>query len=157
MVYLYKKTSGKNKYFYLRKSTREKGKIIVKDLSYLGTKLQEIINKAKSDKDILAVLLFGSSIERQGRDIDICLVLNKKLTNLEMTKKRMSYMKTDYDIQIFQQLPLYIRSRILKQHFILLNKNEKLLYELVYQTIKELNFYNHIYRDYISYIENGQR
>ena len=155
MVYLYKKTNKKKNYFYLRKSFREKGKIIVKDISYLGVEINNIIKKAKSDKDILAVLLFGSSIERQGRDIDICLVLNKKLSNLDMTKKRISYLKTNYDIQVFQQLPLYIRSRILKQHFILLNKNEKMLYELVYKTIKELNFYDKVYNLCLNKIKNG--
>ncbi len=42
MVYLYKKTIGKNVYYYLRASERKQGKIIVKDISYLGSSIEEV-------------------------------------------------------------------------------------------------------------------
>src|SRR3989344_3343602 len=45
MVYIYKKVNGSNSYFYLRASIRNKqGKIVVKDIAYLGNSLDEVKN-----------------------------------------------------------------------------------------------------------------
>jgi len=157
MVYLYEKKIKGKSYFYLRSSERKAGKIIVKDISYLGKSIKKIINKAKSDKEIIAVLLFGSSLTKQGRDIDICLVLKEKQSNYNMTEKRFEYLKIgDYDIQVFQQLPLYIRNRILKEHLILLCKDEKTLYELAFATIKEFEFYKKMYYLCLNKIKSGK-
>ncbi len=157
MVFVHKKKVGKSEFFYLRASQRKDGKIKVKDISYLGKKIGKIIKKAEKDKDILAVLLFGSSLIRQGRDIDICLVLNSKKSNLEYSRKRIEYLRdfSDYDIQIFSQLPVYIRARILKQNLILLCKDYSNLYNLAYETIKEMSLYARVYNNYLSYIKNG--
>ncbi|MBU3913532.1 MAG: nucleotidyltransferase domain-containing protein [Nanoarchaeota archaeon] len=157
MVFIYKKKINNQDYFYLRSSKREKRKIIVRDISYLGKKIESIIKKSKKDREVLAVLLFGSSLTRQGKDIDICLVLKEKKSNYEMTGKRIEYLKEfeDYDIQIFQQLPLYIRARILKENLILLNKNEKSLYNLAFETIKEIGFYKKLFDLCINKVKNG--
>lgn len=156
MVYLYKKKIKNTNYFYLRSSSRVKGRIVVKDISYLGKGIDKILSKAKNDEEVMAVLLFGSSLKKQGRDVDICLVLKNKKTNYEMTKKRLEYLKIgDYDLHIFQQLPLYIRNRILKENLILLSKNEKELYEIAFGTIKEFNLYKKLYKLCLEKIENG--
>ncbi len=42
MVYIYKKTVGDKIYYYLRASERKKGKIIIKDITYLGNSLEEV-------------------------------------------------------------------------------------------------------------------
>ena len=48
----------------------------------------KIENEIKKDKEIIAVLLFGSYIKGENyRDIDICIVLDKKYSKLEMSKK----------------------------------------------------------------------
>ena len=36
MVYIYTKKKGKKNYYYLRASSRKNGKIIIKDILYLG-------------------------------------------------------------------------------------------------------------------------
>lgn len=41
MVYIYKKTKGSKSYYYLRASQRKGEKIIVKDIAYLGSALEE--------------------------------------------------------------------------------------------------------------------
>ena len=103
------------------------------------------MKKIKADKDIIAVLLFGSLARNEpNRDIDICIILDRKYSNLEMSKKRLSFVSlvnNKFDIQIFQQLPLYIRKRILKEGKILLCKNEDVLYNIAFSTIKEYNLY----------------
>ena len=121
--------------------------------------IEGIIRNAKKDKDILAVAQFGSSLKTQNyRDIDICLFLKEKLTNPQMTKKRLDFIAINpdkLDVQIFQQLPMYIRMRILKEAKILFCKNQKLLYEIAYQTIKDFNSYEKLYEMYLNKVENG--
>lgn len=117
--------------------------------------IKKIIDKAKKDKRVIAVALFGSSLKIEGRDIDICVFLDKRYSNLEMSKKRLQFLRgldDDFDIQIFQQLPIYIRSKILREGKILFCKNLKLLYDLAFLTIKEFDDFKDIYK---SYIENA--
>ena len=42
MVYIYKKPVGTKTYYYLRASERKQGKIITKDIAYLGSSLEEL-------------------------------------------------------------------------------------------------------------------
>jgi len=60
---------------------------------------------------------------------------------------------TIFDIQIFQQLPLYIQVRILKEGKILFCKDEDELYELALQTVKSFESYKKIYYAYLDSID----
>src|SRR3989344_8934874 len=42
MVYIYKKITGTNTYYYLRASERKGNRILVKDIAYLGTSLEDV-------------------------------------------------------------------------------------------------------------------
>jgi len=115
---------------------------------------EKILKKAKQDKEVIAVLLFGSMARgEENRDIDICLVLNKKYPNLKISKKKVEYSGLGLDISIFQQLPVYIRIRVLKEGKILLNKNEPLIYDIAFSTIKEFGFYKKIYDLYLKEVK----
>ncbi|MFW6160751.1 MAG: type VII toxin-antitoxin system MntA family adenylyltransferase antitoxin [Acidobacteriota bacterium] len=123
--------------------------------------LDKLIEKAGRDKDILAVLLFGSSVrekETSKSDVDICLIMTpetqasnqKKLIN---SQKRLDYLKDFlFDIHIFQQLPLYIRKRILKEGKILFVRDEDKLYEIAFRTAQAYEDFKHIYHDYLKEI-----
>ena len=120
--------------------------------------IKKIISQAKKDKKTIAVALFGSSLKREGRDIDICLFLDRKYSNLEMSKKKLEYLKEvsdKIDIQVFQQLPVYIRIRIIRECKILLEKNSDLLYETAFSTIREFDSFKKLYEMYLNKIENG--
>ena len=120
--------------------------------------IKTIIEKAKKDDKIIAVALFGSSLKRKGKDVDICIFLDKKYSNLEMSKKRLSFLKdakSNFDIQIFQQLPVYIRIRVIRECKILLDKNSDLLYEIVFGTIKEFGFFKKTYENYLREVKKG--
>lgn len=111
-----------------------------------------IINKARKDKNILAVIVFGSFARKERySDIDVCLVLKERQKNIEMSKTKIKYLKgfPAFDIQIFQQLPLYIRIRILKEGKILFCSNTDMLYDMAFATIKEFGDYKHIYDSYL--------
>ncbi|MBS3080118.1 nucleotidyltransferase domain-containing protein [Candidatus Pacearchaeota archaeon] len=121
--------------------------------------IKKKLNTLKKDKQIIAVLLFGSYINNRlyARDIDVCLVLSKKYTNKEMTNKRIKYysiLPNKFDIQIFQQLPLFIRRRILEEGKIIFCKDEDKLYDIAYETIKEFNLFEKAYNYYLKEVKN---
>ncbi len=121
--------------------------------------LSNIIDQAKKDKDILAVSIFGSFARKEEyNDIDICIFLRKKKTNLEMSKKKINYMKNageKIDINIFQQLPLYVRHRILKEGKFIFCANDDELYDLAYLTAKEWEDFKPIYKSYLEGVKHG--
>jgi len=88
----------------------------------VNTVVGSIIEKAQADTHVLAVVLFGSRArgdQKDGCDTDVCLVLEPSRRALEITelsRKRREYLKDfDLDVQVYQQLPLYIRRRVLKE------------------------------------------
>jgi predicted nucleotidyltransferase len=115
-----------------------------------------LLKEAQQDSDVLAVMLFGSVARGESSaqsDVDICLVLYPKRWQLEeLARKRWEYLRFDLDIKIFQQLPLYVRRRVLREGVILLVKDEDQLYELAFRTAKEFEDFKHIYRDYLEAI-----
>jgi len=123
---------------------------------------EKLLAKAKSDKDVLAVMLYGSEARQEqisASDIDICLVLNTLPHHTKKdiySQKRLEYLKDfAFDIQIFQQLPLYIRRRILKEGRILFVRDERILYELAWRTAQAFDDFRHIHSAYLKEIESG--
>lgn len=114
---------------------------------------KKFIEKIKRDKEVIAMLIFGSYVRGENhKDIDVCLVLDKKYPDKEMTNKRVEYysdISSKFDIQIFQQLPVYIKVKILKEGKIILCKDEDKLYEIAYDAIKEYDNFKEIYTSYI--------
>jgi len=122
--------------------------------------LNKVKEKAQKDKDVLAVLVFGSYLSGKGhRDIDVCLVLDKKLSNLEMSRKKLSYQKiaSVLDIQILQQLPLYIRMEIINKNKPLLIKDEDKMFDAARETVRDFEFFEKYYYDYLEYVKNGAK
>lgn len=77
--------------------------------------IEEIVNKAKADNDVIAVMLFGSYArgEQNFRDVDIALLLKTEGKNY--IKKKTEYWVSDiFDISILNELPLQVASRVLE-------------------------------------------
>jgi len=53
-----------------------------------------------------------------------------------------------FDVKIFQDLPLFIRKEVLKGK-VIYAKDRGFLYEIVYQTIKDFEYFKRYYYDYI--------
>ena len=121
--------------------------------------LSKIIEKAKKDKDILAVSVFGSFARGEKyNDIDICLFLKEKKTNLKMTQKRIEYLSrapNNFDIHIFQQLPIYIKQRVLKEGKIIFSRDNKKLFDIAFAAVQEFEDFKPIYESYLEAVENG--
>jgi len=109
------------------------------------------------DKEVLAAILFGSFPQEGFSDIDVCIVLYPgKYENLYISEKKLELMVAlpDFDVQIFQQLPMYIRVRVLKGKVIFC-RDEKMLYEVAIQTIKEFEDYKKTYDEYLQGVARG--
>ena len=130
----------------------------------LTGRINQLVEKTKSDARVLAVYLFGSILNENFNsqsDADVCLLLAPKSPRLpyhpdEMSKIKLSYLKDfELDIQIFQQLPIYIRKRVLKEGRMLYCQNEDKLYELATQHIREYADFEHIYKEFLENIQHG--
>lgn len=121
---------------------------------FMLKELEKISEKARNDGDVLAVMLFGSYARNEKfSDIDVCVVLKpEKFDQLFLSKKRLEYLTVfpNFDIQIFQQLPLYIKTRVLKDGKTILCKNEDLLYDLSLSTVRQFEYFK---PRYLSYLE----
>jgi len=122
--------------------------------------LTALLAWAEQDPEVLAVILFGSRARGEDTpdsDIDICLVLEpRSYSDLELSEKKLEYLaKFDLDIHIYQQLPLYIRHRVLREGKVLFCRDEDKLYDLAFRTIREYEDFKHIYREYLEEIAHG--
>lgn len=121
--------------------------------------IQEILEKAKKDKQVLAVGIFGSVArgEENYRDIDICIFLQAaSYTSYELSGKLLEYTHHNekYDVQIFQQLPLYIRIPIINEGKIIFCKDEDALYDLYFATLRDYEHFKPIYEGYLEAVLN---
>lgn len=100
--------------------------------------LGRLLERAREDPAVLAVVLFGSAARGEATpasDVDVCLVLTPEA---DPTRVRLDYLaRFDLDVHAFQALPLYVRTRVLREGRVLLVKDEDALYELAARTAKE--------------------
>jgi predicted nucleotidyltransferase len=127
-----------------------------------AAELDKLLAMVKQDKEVLATIVFGSAArEEQTRlsDVDLCLVMMPQpepFGNTALSHKRLEYMKDfSLDVQIFQQLPLYVRRRVLKEGQVLFTRNENQLYELAFRTAQAFEDFKHIYYKYLGEVESA--
>ena len=126
-------------------------------------RMAELLEKARQDRDVLAVVLFGSSArgdDGPDSDVDICLVLQPRDYNdLELSHKKLEYLgpfgAPSLDIHVYQQLPLYIKKRILKEGEVLFCSDDRALYDLAFRTIQDFEDFRRIYDGYLEEVARG--
>ena len=119
--------------------------------------LDRLVARAKDDPEVLAVLLFGSRARgtaSSGSDIDVCLVLlDERRSDLAAARTRLQYLAGgDLDLVLFHQLPLPMRSRVLKEGAVLFARDEDALYALAVRTARAFEHFRPIYRQYLAEI-----
>ena len=122
--------------------------------------ITRVVARAKDDPDVLAVMLFGSRARGEAgpdSDFDACLVLaNEPTSDADGTRKRLDYLaEADLDLAIFQQIPLYVRSRVLKEGKVLFVRDEDRLYAVAIRTVKAWEDFRHIHRMYLDAVARG--
>lgn len=129
-------------------------------MSKMGPVVDRLMEKIETDEAVLAVILFGSKArgeETSGSDIDLCLVLRpEKDTKADQMRVRMDYAgQSNLDVQVFQQLPLYIRRRVLQEGKVLCCKDLDTLYAVALRTAKAYEDFKPIYRQYLEQVADG--
>jgi hypothetical protein len=124
------------------------------------TELERLLTEVRQDDDVLAVILFGSAARGElapHSDVDVCLVLHDGARmRSSASRKRLDYLgRFSLDIRIFQQLPLYIRRRVLKEGKVLFARDEEPLYELAFRTAQAFEDFKHIYYDYLEAVAHA--
>lgn len=125
----------------------------MKDQETLINKALHIIRIHKDFSKVCFIILYGSVAEgrgREGSDIDLCVFYNGN--EVEASKFRLEILSEllndDYDVQIFNHLPIYIRKDVLKGK-VLYYRDNRFLHDIAYQTIKEFEDFKKYYYDYI--------
>jgi uncharacterized protein len=119
-----------------------------------------LLRQAAHDADIMAVMLYGSAARGDASaasDVDVCLLLTpERRTAAQMSAKRLEYLaEVDLDVQVFQQLPLYIRQRVLKGGRLLLVRDEDRLYELAFRTVQAFEDFRSRYHAYLNEVAHA--
>jgi len=122
--------------------------------------ITRLIARAREDPDVLAVLLFGSRARggaTPASDHDVCLVLAAPpRSDLDAGEKRLQYLALgDLDVVVFQQLPLHIQSRVLREGRVLFTRDEDALYAVAVRTAKAFEGFRHIHRAYLDAVARG--
>ncbi len=113
----------------------------------------ERLKNIQGFKKIRFIILYGSAAEgrtRENSDIDLCIDYDAK-TDHECSKFRLkvlSELPDLFDVQIFEQRPLYVKKEILKGKVIFC-RDEEHLYETALSVIKEFEDFKYRFYDYI--------
>jgi hypothetical protein len=73
-----------------------------------------------------------------------------------MSRTRLAYLAEDkLDLVIFQQLPLHIKSRVLKEGKVLFVRDEDALYDVAIRAARAFEHFRHIQRAYLDEVARG--
>jgi predicted nucleotidyltransferase len=122
--------------------------------------LERVVERARQDPGILAGILFGSRARGDASpasDYDVALVLQPgAASRLAASRKRLEYLAlADLDLVVFQQLPLHIRSRVLKEGAVLFSRDDDALYDLAVRTARAFCDFRHVQRAYLDEVARG--
>ena len=117
-------------------------------------KFLEGIKESEFFRKIEFITLYGSQLSEyhlKDSDIDICIYLREE-EKINLGKIRLDLLKAlgdEFDIQMFQLLPIYVQIEVLKGR-VLYVRDEDELYRIAYETIEEYEDFYPLYEDYIN-------
>ena len=141
---------------WLEQTMEEMRRLVGRARKPVSPRLDRLIERAKSDPHILAVMLFGSLARgegRQGSDLDVCLVLpTEKDARGDQQNVVAAYLDLNVGglhVSVFQQLPLYVRTRVLREGKVVACRDEDGLYEVARRTTRAFEAFKHRHREYL--------
>ena len=99
--------------------------------------IQDIAKKISKIKNVKAVFLFGSYAsgkQNSKSDVDLCIFgkLNEK-----QKKEVLRYSSEKMDISLFDELPIWIKTRVFRDGKPLINKDENRVRQIAFKTMHE--------------------
>ena len=124
--------------------------------------LEALLQHARRDPDVAAVVQFGSSLgAAPARDVDIAVVLRRDAVPRK-TEKFFEYFRLGdgprsggLDICLFQDLPMYIRQRVLEHGRVLLATDEDELYRIAVDFVGRWEDFKPHYEAYLEAVARG--
>jgi uncharacterized protein len=98
-----------------------------------------IIEELAARNEVIAVILFGSLARGQAReisDIDICVITKKKVPEA-VKMDLLSYGSKKIDVNLFYDLPITIRFRVIHEGKILTCRDTPALQAIMVDTVRE--------------------
>lgn len=100
--------------------------------------LEPLIEAARADDDVVAVLLFGSAARGEPyRDLDVAVVARPGTRDTWDVLMRYASDDPRIDVKVFQDLPMHVRIRVLRDARPLFVRDEDLLYRIAFETTRE--------------------
>jgi len=124
-------------------------------VSFMKDKIKVFMKKLKAMPDfdrVKFVILYGSYAEgnqNKMSDIDFAVYYGGEHGDrFKFRKKILGELSDDFDVQSFQDLPLYVRINVLKGKVIYEN-DLQFVYDVAYETIQSFEDFKYGYYDYI--------
>jgi len=122
--------------------------------------LARLVALARDDREVLAVILFGSRArgdDHAGSDVDVCLVLGPGRRDASAIGHiLLAYASAvDLDVQVFERLPLYVRRRVLKEGRVLFVRDEDALYDVAFRMVRAYESFRPRYQAYLAEVARG--
>ena len=120
--------------------------------------IQETVSgilKISEDKASWVILYgsFSTGKQREDSDIDLCVYLEgDKDDRFRIRRKILSSLEEKFDVQIFQDIPIYLRLEVLKGQ-VLFCRDVIQLNDIAYSTIQDYNLFEHSYKLYLGEID----
>lgn len=130
MVYIYVKKVGGKSYYYLRLSKRVSGKLVVKDIAYLGNNISNLESNLESIEKT-----YKDEIRKSYKTIKRFLDTNKYLERVKALKLKSTPYLEKEDFDNVEALKLHFNEHFLKLHHeTIINTYKNFLVEFAYNT-----------------------
>lgn len=124
--------------------------------------LDRLIDRAREDERVVALLRFGSSVEdeQRARDVDVAVVFSRPASRssadtLDYHALSSGQRHSGLDVSVFHELPVYVRQRVLAEAEPILVEDEDELYEVAIATVKEYERFRPHHRRYLEAVADA--
>ncbi|MDI9615072.1 nucleotidyltransferase domain-containing protein [Methanothermobacter sp.] len=119
----------------------------------IRTRIDEFLRVIMGFEDaerVRFIILYGSALRGEGwSDIDLAVYYDGTPDEAADFRLRvLCEVDEIFDVQIFQQLPLYVRIQVLRGEVVYCD-SEGFLHDIAWETIKEFDDFKHRFYDYI--------
>lgn len=112
--------------------------------------VEAVVRAVQGDPDVIAVIHYGSSARGEPhRDVDVALVFRAPVPADAFDRALRLDVPERVDAKVFQQLPIYIQVRVLRDGRVAWCRDEDALYAAAFQAVREFEDFRPFYEAYL--------